>query len=228
MCQLSISAAFIALFVYNDAARGFAQRSPMLMFVAFIVTIVCLVAMSCCESARRTPPTNYVFLLIFTVAESFMLGVICSFYRANEVFLINIVLDSFFLYFKIFQLLFHFQVLLAVAICAVICFGLTVYAFQTKVDFTMMGGILFVAVLILMIFSIVLMFWHSNTARLVYSCIGALIFSVYLIYDTQMMMGGNHKYSISPEEYVFAALNLYIDIVQIFIYILSIIGSSRD
>lgn len=91
-----------------------------------------------------------------------------------------------------------------------------------------MGGILFAATLVLFIFAIVLMFWRSDTARLVYACFGALLFSVYLIYDTQLMIGGNHKYSISPEEYVFAALNLYIDIVQIFIYILSIIGSSRD
>jgi FtsH-binding integral membrane protein len=63
--------------------------------------------------------------------------------------------------------------------------------------------------------------------NLVYACLGALLFSVYLVYDTQLMMGGKHKYSISPEEYVFAALNLYLDIVQIFLYILQIIGS-RD
>jgi protein lifeguard len=49
-----------------------------------------------------------------------------------------------------------------------------------------------------------------------------------LIYDTQMMMGGKHKYSISPEEYIFAALNLYLDIVQIFMHILTIIGATRD
>jgi len=41
------------------------------------------------------------------------------------------------------------------------------------------------------------------------------------------MMGGKHKYSISPEEYVFAALNLYLDIIQIFLYILQILGQ-RD
>jgi protein lifeguard len=40
--------------------------------------------------------------------------------------------------------------------------------------------------------------------------------------------GGKHKYSISPEEYIFAALNLYLDIVNIFIYILTIMGASRD
>lgn len=40
--------------------------------------------------------------------------------------------------------------------------------------------------------------------------------------------GGKHKYSISPEEYIFAALNLYIDIVNIFMYILMLIGASRS
>lgn len=42
------------------------------------------------------------------------------------------------------------------------------------------------------------------------------------------MMGGKHKYSLSPEEYIFAALSLYIDIVNIFMYILMIIGESRS
>ena len=42
---------------------------------------------------------------------------------------------------------------------------------------------------------------------MVYGGAGALIFSLYLVYDTQMMMGGDHKYSISPEEYVFAGNN---------------------
>lgn len=47
-------------------------------------------------------------------------------------------------------------------------------------------------------------------------------------FSTQMMMGGKHKYSISPEEYIFAALNLYIDIVNIFMYILTILSATRD
>ena len=50
----------------------------------------------------------------------------------------------------------------------------------------------------------------------------------YLVFDTQMMLGGKHKYSISPEEYIFAALNLYLDIINLFLYILAIIGSARD
>jgi len=39
-----------------------------------------------------------------------------------------------------------------------------------------------------------------------------------------MMMGGNHKFAISPEEYIFAAIALYLDIINIFLYILRILG----
>lgn len=69
---------------------------------------------------------------------------------------------------------------------------------------------------------------RNNILTLVYASLGALLFSFYLVYDTQLMMGGKHKYSISPEEYIFAALNLYLDIINIFLYILTIIGATRD
>ena len=42
-----------------------------------------------------------------------------------------------------------------------------------------------------------------------------------------MMMGGNHKYSISPEEYIFAAIAIYLDIINIFLYILRIVGAAK-
>ena len=41
------------------------------------------------------------------------------------------------------------------------------------------------------------------------------------------MVGGHHKYSLSPEEYIFAALNLYLDIVNLFMFILTIVGAAR-
>lgn len=85
-----------------------------------------------------------------------------------------------------------------------------------------------VAAVIILLFGILTIFFRNQIMTLVYASLGALVFSVYLVYDTQLMMGGNHKYSISPEEYIFAALNLYLDIINIFLYILTIIGASRD
>lgn len=69
---------------------------------------------------------------------------------------------------------------------------------------------------------------RNNILSLVYASLGALLFSFYLVYDTQLMMGGKHKYALSPEEYIFAALNLYLDIINIFLYILTIIGALKD
>ena len=59
---------------------------------------------------------------------------------------------------------------------------------------------------------------------MVYGCIGVLVFSLFLVYDTQLLVGGR-KYELSEEEYVFAALTIYIDVIQIFLYLLSILGN---
>ncbi|KAI5637481.1 inhibitor of apoptosis-promoting bax1 domain-containing protein [Phthorimaea operculella] len=205
MCQLLVTMSFIALFLYHTPTKIWVQQRGMPIFwVAFIVMIVCLIAMACCEGVRRKPPTNFIFLGLFTLAESFLLGVSASMHEADAV-------------------------MMAVGITAAICLALTLFAFQTKWDFTMMGGILLCGAVVLMLFGIVLIFIDkSKTTQLIYGSLGALLFAFYLVYDTQLMMGGKHKYSISPEEYIFAALNLYLDIVNMFMYILTIISASRD
>lgn len=203
MVQLCVTLAFIATFLYHMPTKRFVRAHPEIWWLAFAIMIVCLIVMACCGDVRRKAPQNFIFLGLFTLAESFMLGALSSNYDSDAV-------------------------IMAVGITAAVCLGLTLFAFQTRWDFTMMGGILFVAVIILMVFGIVAIFVKGKIVTLVYASLGALIFSVYLIYDTQLMLGGKHKYSISPEEYIFAALNLYLDIINIFLYILTIIGASRD
>ena len=48
----------------------------------------------------------------------------------------------------------------------------------------------------------------------------------YLAYETQLIFGGK-KYEYSPEDYVVATIQLYVDIVNIFVFILSIIGGGN-
>ena len=71
-------------------------------------------------------------------------------------------------------------------------------------------------------------FISSRWTMIGFGAAGALVFSLYLVYDTQLMLGGKHKYALSPEEYIFAALNIYLDVVQLFMYILMIVGGSRS
>ncbi len=46
----------------------------------------------------------------------------------------------------------------------------------------------------------------------------------FIVIDTQMLIGGKHGIQFSPDDYIAAALNLYLDIVQLFLYLLRIIG----
>ncbi|XP_018336110.1 protein lifeguard 1-like isoform X3 [Agrilus planipennis] len=203
MVQLSITMAFIAWFLFHKPTKLWVYNHPELFIISLVILFVSMIALACCGEVRRKAPMNFVLLFLFTLAESFMLACSAASYEAQEV-------------------------LMAVGITAAVCLGLTLFAFQTKWDFTMMGGFLLVAVIVLFVFGIIAIFVKSKIVTLVYASIGALLFSLYLLYDTQLMMGGKHKYSISPEEYVFAALNLYVDVINIFMYILTIIGASRD
>ncbi|ESO03372.1 hypothetical protein HELRODRAFT_80314, partial [Helobdella robusta] len=61
----------------------------------------------------------------------------------------------------------------------------------------------------------------------VYGSVCALLFSMYLVFDTQLLMGDKSN-RISEEEYIYAALQLYLDMVQIFLAILQIAGAVKN
>ena len=78
-------------------------------------------------------------------------------------------------------------------------------------------------ILIFGILAIVFLSRHYPIVSTVYSALVALLFSLFLVYDTQQIMGGK-KYEISPEEHVYAAICLYVDVVYIFLAILQLGG----
>lgn len=204
MCQILLTLGLVTVTIFHEPTASYirSQRSQ-LSTLAFIVAIGTLLALACCENVRRQSPANYILLFVFTVAQSFLLSVTVSMFYPGEV-------------------------LTALGLTAFICFALTAFAFQTRIDFTVMAGVLLVAVIVLLFASIVAMFFPGKLFRLAIACAGAIIFSFHLILDTQLMIGGSHKYTISPEEYVFAALTIYVDVINIFLYILTIIGASGD
>ncbi|KAG8005850.1 Protein lifeguard 4 [Nibea albiflora] len=85
--------------------------------------------------------------------------------------------------------------------CAVFA-GLTAYTFQSKRDFSKMGA--------------------GNSTELVLAGAGALIFCGFIIYDTNMLMK-----QLSPEEHILASINLYLDIVNLFLHILRLLDSMK-
>uniref|UniRef100_G3P0P5 Glutamate receptor, ionotropic, N-methyl D-aspartate-associated protein 1b (glutamate binding) n=1 Tax=Gasterosteus aculeatus TaxID=69293 RepID=G3P0P5_GASAC len=146
-------------------------------------------------------PWNLVALSILTLSMSYMVGMIASFHDTDSV-------------------------VMAVGITAVVCFTVVVFSLQTKYDFTSCYGVLFVCLIVLIVFGILCIVIRNRILHIVYGGLGALLFTCFLAVDTQLLLG-NKELSLSPEEYVFAALHLYTDIINIFLYILAIIGRAR-
>ena len=202
MCQLVVTVAFIAFFLYCDPVKEYAEDHVGLFIAAAVMSFVLIIALACCENLRRKYPHNIILLSLFTLCEGFLLGAAASTYDADAV-------------------------LIAAGITTAVVLAITLFSFQTKYDFTMMGGMLFVALIILILFGFLTIFLHNKIVELVYASLGALIFSMYLVYDTQIMMGGGKQYALSPEEYIFAALNLYLDIINLFLFILRIVAAAK-
>lgn len=66
------------------------------------------------------------------------------------------------------------------------------------------------------------MFFWSAALEFVISIGGALVFCGFIIFDTHIIM---HK--LSPEEYIMASVNLYLDFINLFVYILRIMQAAR-
>ncbi|XP_045619474.1 protein lifeguard 1-like [Procambarus clarkii] len=201
--QLLITFGIVAIFVWVPQVNTFAYENTSLFWSAFGLTIAMVILLSCCGNMRRKTPYNYLALFTFTICEGYLLGCCSATFEAWEV-------------------------AAAIGVTIVITVALTIFAFQTKWDFTMMGGLLYVFLISLLMFGIFALIFQSQVLNIMYASLGALLFSAYLVFDTQLILGGKHKLALSPEEYVFAALNLYLDVINLFLYILAIFGGGRN
>ncbi|XP_028327335.1 protein lifeguard 1 [Gouania willdenowi] len=203
MVQLLVTVGIICAFLYWDELREWTRGNYWFSYSMIVAVFVLILALSCCDQLRRKVPINFIALGLFTIAEGLTLGSVTVYYNAEAV-------------------------LWAVGATAFVSFALSVFAMQSKWDFTAAYGSLWVFAWTLFSFAILCAILRSQYLYITYACLGTLLFSLYLVFDTQLMLGGTHrKYAVSPEEYVFAALNLYVDIVTLFLLLLQLIGLCR-
>jgi FtsH-binding integral membrane protein len=93
----------------------------------------------------------------------------------------------------------------------------------TKEDFTIKWGLVAVLAMSLFMLAIFGIFWPTRFLYSVYCSLCVLLFGIYLIIDTQLIIGGK-RIALTIDEYVAAALLLYVDIITIFLYILQMFG----
>jgi FtsH-binding integral membrane protein len=201
-CQLLLTAAFVALSTFNMAYVSFIRQNMWLFWVCLVVNIVLLYVLVYVRAASRRVPLNFGLLGLFTLTEAYMVSCITSVYDPLTVFI-------------------------AAVLTASIVVALTIYACTTKTDFTVCGGLLFTALMALIVASIFSMFFQNKIVQIIISAVSVVVFSVYLIYDTQLIIG-NGELKLTVDDYIFAAMNLYLDIIRIFLEILRIVGQARN
>lgn len=109
--------------------------------------------------------------------------------------------------------------------------GLSLYGYTTKRDLSAMGSFLIMALVGLILAMIVNAFLGNSVLSMIISAIGVLIFSGLIAWDTQNLK--NIYYEIGGDQTAlsvatsFGALNLYLDFINLFQFLLSFLGS-RD
>ena len=199
--QLLITVGITLLSFLNDSFANFQRNNIALLYVSIFSSLIISLVIICVRKVARSVPLNYILLGVFTLCESYFVSFLCS----NT--------DP--------------QIVLMAAVMTLGVVGaLTLYAVTTKTDFTLMGGLFFIFSIVMILFGIFMFFSQNKVLHIIYSSLSVILFGLYLIYDTQLIIG-NHSLKLSIDDYILGAIMLYTDIINMFIHILRLLDKSR-
>jgi modulator of FtsH protease len=185
------------------AAIGASMGGFVTMASYFPITIAGFLALIGALIFRKVPGLNMALLFGFTFLNGLSAGPIINYHIAHGHG--HVVTQALFMTFGTFA-------------------ALTAYVFWSKQDFSYLKGFLWSGLIALILVALVGMFFGmSSTASLIYSYFGVLIFVGYTLYDTSNLI---HRFN--TDEYVVATLELFLDIVNLFWFILRIFLSRED
>ncbi len=101
--------------------------------------------------------------------------------------------------------------------------ALTLYAWFSRRDFSAWGSFFMIGLWVLIATSLLNLFFRSTTASLWLSAGAVLVFSGLLVYDTWRL-----RNVFGPNDYVQAAVTIYLDLLNMFLAILNLLGGRRD
>ncbi|KAI6693175.1 hypothetical protein NL676_020885 [Syzygium grande] len=182
-----VSAVTVLCAPVNDLLRG---NSGLLLFLVFLP----LILLWPLHVYQQKHPLNFVFLGLFTLSLSLTVGVSCANTDGR------IVLEA--------------LVLTSSVVCALT--GYTFWASKKGKDFSYLGPILFTGLIVLFMTSFMqMMFPLGSTSVAIYGGMAAVIFSGYIVYDTENLIK-----RFTYDEYIWASITLYLDILNLFLTIL--------
>uniref|UniRef100_A0A161Y3F8 BI1-like protein n=1 Tax=Daucus carota subsp. sativus TaxID=79200 RepID=A0A161Y3F8_DAUCS len=118
-------------------------------------------------------------------------------------------------------------ILEAVILTAVVVVSLTLYTFwaaKRGYDFNFLGPFLFGAIIVLMVFSFIQIFFPlGRISEMIYGCLASVIFCGYIVYDTDNLI---KRYTY--DDYIWASVSLYLDIINLFLSLLTVFRAADN
>ncbi len=99
---------------------------------------------------------------------------------------------------------------------------LTGYAFASRRDFSAWGGFLITGLWVLIATSVIALFFHNAATQLWLASVTVLLFSGLLVFDTWRL-----RNVYGPDDYVPAAIQIYLDLLNMFLAILRLLGGNQ-
>jgi protein lifeguard len=196
--QLLMTTIMCLFSMYSKSFFQFQAENFGLLLFSILMTAILPCLSLCFNDLFRKVPHNYIFLTTFTFFESYLVSFICGATNPRIVFM-------------------------AASMTFAMVLGLTLYAMTTKTDLTMQGGLLFIIGMGVLLFSLFAMFTNNKIVHVVLSTVFVILFGVYLVYDTQLILG-NGELKLTVDDYILASFMLYLDIVNLFINLLQILN----
>ncbi|KAB7506988.1 Protein lifeguard 4 [Armadillidium nasatum] len=189
--QLLLTTIVAGFCAYSEVLNSYLKDNPVIFFLCLPLSIVLFGAL---YIKRLDVPANFYLLVAYTIVEAVTVGVFVSLYDVASV-------------------------IQALILTTIIVVSLTIYTLQSKRDFSNLGTGLMIGLILLFGMGITNLFFSSTGMELIISGGGAILFSLFIVYDTHMMMK-----KLPAEEYILATINLYLDVISLFLKLLKLIG----
>lgn len=197
LLQLVFTTGVACIFRYVDAVNDYVLDNIWVFNAAWVLTLVLLIVGACSAKALRRYPFNYMFLFTFTALFAVMVASI--------------------------TVLANTKVIISALILTIGIVGVMGLVAQCGCDMTERASLLSGLSCVAIIAIIVGIFWVDRIYYILVSAFFAALFSAYLVYDIQLIMGDRAR-AIGPDDWVFAAMAIYLDIINIFLSLLQILA----
>ena len=192
--QMVLNVTICALFMYVKSIQDTVINSSGFLYSSCILQILLLLILFLVKDKR---PYNYIVLTMFTISTSYIIGVVCASYVAAG---------------------YEHIVLTAFGTTLLVFLSLTIFTFQTNIDFSFLSYWIPSCIMILIFWGFFNMIFGYQSSML-YSLFGTIVFSAAIIFDTQLIIE-----RFGYEDYVLGAVTLYLDVLNLFLYILDLLS----